>query len=718
MPQPEQSRVEPGLPLQSNLIAEAPAIESPDSETRAMGLINPKPLRWAFIWLLIAAFAVALALAGLSLRRWVWTITDPLRFVHDTQRQCYWAIESTGPEGFLNQYDKMEIQTRDWGVWLDYVPLRLLVMRQWGVYLRSHFPDLDAASPLSAWRRSYEFSAPLLYFNACMDGLAAICAFFLTRLWVRRGSRPPSDHFNGTWQGLVAAGLIWFNPANLLSAYAWPTWDSWIVPLYLLAALLASLDWWFCSGIALAIGAMFKGQQLAITPIFILWPLLQGKVVATARWAIGLIFGMAMIASPWLLTSIPADQLAAARRLQAVMQIEWCPPNLFVIPRVWNVAAICWICSALAAVFLGRMISLYWKRRVPGASQIEKSAGPNAEPGPTELARTADKWTADKLARHPFTAPLLGAVVVALAVGWPWLLEQNRADWMLGLAIALVAALAAVTVPRSRLAYFLAALTGTLLLLCMRVLGASSAWWQCGFAFGSSRWHWIASSLTDNLPGLLFERFGWSKNPDDIAFTLSAIAGKWPAFLARRELWPAVNVAVSSKMLFNSLFTIILLVVGAGVSRMARRRDRRMLVALTTPWLAFFIFPVEIHGRYALYPAAVSAICVGESVGMLLMSLFLMAAATVMIMDALLQGGDVERFGALLAQRYPAVFSSDFAHTLYRVLERTHPDLAWAMFVATGVLTFLTFAGSGRTQSRAPAEDPGPPILAEQKAKD
>ncbi len=679
---------------------------------RAIGRIVRGRVQCAVIWLLIAGIVVSLAIAGLSLRRWVWTITDPLRFVHDTQRQCYWAIETTGPEGFLNQYEKMAIQTRDWGVWLDYVPLRLLVMRQWGVYLRSHYPDLDVAFPLSAWRRPYEFSAPLLYFNASMDGLAAVCAVLLTRLWVRRGSVAASDHFTGTWQGLVAAALIWLNPANLLSAYAWPTWDSWIVPMYLLAALLASLDWWFCSGVALAIGAMLKGQQLAIVPIFILWPLLQGRIEAMVRWVFGLAFGMAMIASPWILTSMPAEQLAAARRMQAMLGIEWYPPNLFVIPRVWNIAAICWICGVIAAVLIGRGIAVFWKRPSPGETAIENSGGPAELDGRSGLGRSLHQW-----GRHRFTATVVSGIIVALAVGWPWLREQNRSDWLLGLVVALGWAIAAATVPWSRLAYLLAGLVGTLLLLCMRVLGASSAWWQCGFAFGSSRWHWIASSLTDNLPGLLFERFGWSKNPDDIAFTLDAISGKWPPFLARHGFWPAVGVDVSSKVLFNTLFMIILLIVGIGVSRMSRRRDRRMLVALTTPWLVFFIFPVEIHGRYALYPAAVSAICVGESIGMLLMSLFLMLAATVMILDALLQGGNIDRFGQLLSQRYPSVFGSDFARTLYRVVDRTHPDLAWGMFVATGVFLYLTFAGSGKKgrEVHAASADRGMPALGEER---
>src|ERR1700677_2712085 len=123
------------------------------------------PLVRAFAWLLIAAFVGGMAGLGIELRLWVWDNTEELRFVPDTIRHCYWALETTCPEGFLNQYDKMAIQTRDWDVFLDYVPLRLLVMREWGLYLRRHFPDIANQQPMDAWQPSHAFTAPLLYFN-------------------------------------------------------------------------------------------------------------------------------------------------------------------------------------------------------------------------------------------------------------------------------------------------------------------------------------------------------------------------------------------------------------------------------------------------------------------------------------------------------------------------------------------------------------------------
>src|SRR5579872_1595726 len=131
----------------------------------------------------------------------------------------------------------------------------------------------------------------------------------------------------------------------------------------------------------------------------------------------------------------------------------------------------------------------------------------------------------------------------------------------------------------------------------------------------------IADSMTDNLPGLLRERFGWSKDPDEVVWTISAVQRHWPAFLERWQWWPTVDLDVTGKMLFNPIFIVMLILSGVAIGLQARRKSRRMLLALTLPWLVFFVFPVEIHGRYMLYPAAISAICCGESVGMGLISI-------------------------------------------------------------------------------------------------
>ena len=75
--------------------------------------------------------------------------------------------------------------------------------------------------------------------------------------------------------------LVWCNPLLLIDSHAWPQWDVWILPIFLFAALLASLNRWMLAGMLLGIGCMFKGQMLLAGPVLILWPLFEGR---WGRW--------------------------------------------------------------------------------------------------------------------------------------------------------------------------------------------------------------------------------------------------------------------------------------------------------------------------------------------------------------------------------------------------------------------------------------------------
>src|SRR5271166_4702038 len=128
------------------------------------------------IWPLIVLVVGCALVEGLRLRHWVWETTAPIRFTPDIERGFYWGMQSSGPEGYLNQYEKMAIQSPDSDLWLDYAPLRLLVMKQWGSWVRSHYPQDQG------WDPSFQFNQPVLRFNLLMDLIACLCAFFLTRL--------------------------------------------------------------------------------------------------------------------------------------------------------------------------------------------------------------------------------------------------------------------------------------------------------------------------------------------------------------------------------------------------------------------------------------------------------------------------------------------------------------------------------------------------------
>ena len=101
--------------------------------------------------------------------------------------------------------------------------------------------------------------------------------------------------------GLIAALLVWFNAAILIDTHAFPQWDMWLMPTFLIALLAALGGWWLPAGFMLAIGTMAKGQMIAMVPLFVLWPIFEGHPRRALRVLAGFICGAALVVAPWLL---------------------------------------------------------------------------------------------------------------------------------------------------------------------------------------------------------------------------------------------------------------------------------------------------------------------------------------------------------------------------------------------------------------------------------
>jgi hypothetical protein len=581
-----------------------------------------------------------------------------------------WGLEATGPEGFLNQYEKMAIEQPQWSTFLDYSPLRLLVVRQWALYLRDHFPEVNSVPQSQAYDRalprrtrnggtpsqlklSFNFHLPVLCFSAGLDLLGSIAAFFLTRLWVRRTTRASSrlwlgQYLHGTWQGLIAATLLWFNPNVLLNGYGWPTWDTWVVPMFLLAALLASLDRWFFCGVTLALGMMLKGQLLAIAPIFPIWALIVGGPGPALRWLAGLTLGAAIVILPWMLTYLPPEKLLAARAIQSSVPIDQWPPTLFAIARKVDFSAIAWIALTVAATLVARRF---------------------------------------RVTRWQITA---GAFAVFVFAVWPWIIPRNHDTWMLGVICAASASACIALLGRDAQPYVLAGIIGGGLLLCMSIFHGSTAWWTCAFHFPQIQAPFLIYGPASNLPAIFELRFNWPPEIDAVAFTLPQI-GLF-AHLPRLGVWPAVPMNVSSGGMFDGLYMVLLILSGIGIGLHARRRDPRFLLSLATPWLVFFLFPVRLHERYLLFAAATASICVGHGLGMTLLGMVLTVASTIMTLDQMWR--DVARWGRELSSRFPWLFSPEAGSTIRHYVENTHPDIAWGILVAGMVFFYLTMTPS------------------------
>jgi hypothetical protein len=282
--------------------------------------------------MLILAAALLFTL-GCWLRVETWQATAAVRFTPDLNAAWHWG-ERSAQTGFINLYDAVVRENPDGRYLLDYVPLRLLVAHWWVRLSHAFHPGLRW------WTGAWSVNAPLLLFHGLMELMAAAAAFALVRL-VLGGAMPgrlPAARIDAL--ALLAATAIWLNPALLINSHGRPGTDVWILPFYLWAMLAAFRGRWWLAGFVVAIGAMLKGQQMIVAPVFVLWALFARRPVAALRWALGAVFGLALCAAPWLLTASVSGQ------------------------RLLEPAAVGWTASVLlaAAGLIGAMVV---KRRLP-----------------------------------------------------------------------------------------------------------------------------------------------------------------------------------------------------------------------------------------------------------------------------------------------------------------------------------------------------------------
>ena len=426
--------------------------------------------------ILLIDLAVAMVFEGVNLRRYAWDFTQPVRFLFDIHRNYEFGVQAF-QDGFLNVYENQVADNPNEAHKINYSPMRLAVFEAWAAWTQYAYPTA------TGWEPSHEFNAPVMYFNTALEFASALAAFLIVRHWIRRSwqsrlalTDPATQPRPGPWVGLVRAMiafiLVWFSPAMIISAHGWPSWDSWVVPFYLWAVLLCCWDRWFLAGIVLGIGAMFKGQQFFVGAMFILWPLFASQYKNALKWAAGFVFGFAVIASGWMLSTRPDIN-------SPLRAINW--------------PAVVWVAgSALALVLVGLRGNL--KSRVPRACFL---------------------------------------VVAGLAIGamsWPVL----RAGYSLPAILALLAASILATVLAWRLSwrgklYVIAATVGTTLLLCIVFFGAGTAWWELGFMYGTERHANMVVGPANNLCALLEARFGW-QDVHEIVYTIPSkwLLG-WPA---------------------------------------------------------------------------------------------------------------------------------------------------------------------------------------------
>ena len=217
----------------------------------------------------------------------------------------------------------------------------------------------------------------------------------------------------------------------------------------------------------------------------------------------------------------------------------------------------------------------------------------------------------------PALRVLAGFTATAALVVSPWLLRTQTA-WI---AVVIITGLSLLLLVRYELPHrgaWLAGILGCATFVIGAFAGGSFAWLQIGFLYGSEHYPYLAISSCYNLPSLL-SKLGWSL--------------KYPFCSVH---FGSLDFHLTLQWTLRVLYLGALTVCAYGAARQVRDRDPRVLIAITAPWLLMFALLGQMHERYLMWGAVVSAVALGVSLRLSIIHFIISAASTAMIVHVML----------------------------------------------------------------------------------
>jgi len=212
---------------------------------------------------------------------------------------------------------------------------------------------------------------------------------------------------------------------------------------------------------------------------------------------------------------------------------------------------------------------------------------------------------------------LAGFTATAALIVSPWLLRTSTAC----IAIVTITVLTSLFLLRRKLPHrsaWIAGVIGCAVFVIGAFTGGSFAWLQVGFIYGSEHYSYLFISSCYNLPSLL-SKLGLSlKEP-----LLSPHFGH-------------LRFDLTLQWALRLLYLGALALCARGAARQMRDRDPRMLIAIAMPWLLMFALLGQMHERYLMWGAVISAVALGVSLRLSIIHFIISAASTVMIVHVML----------------------------------------------------------------------------------
>src|SRR5947207_1236767 len=212
---------------------------------------------------------------------------------------------------------------------------------------------------------------------------------------------------------------------------------------------------------------------------------------------------------------------------------------------------------------------------------------------------------------------LAGFTATVAVIASPWLL-RTPAAW---LALAAVTGASSSFFLQRKLSHqiaWISGIAGSAAFVIGDFAGGSFAWLQVGFLYGSEHYPYLVISSCYNLPTLL-SKLGWSlKDPF------------WSVHFG------SLHFHLTLQWTLRLLYLGALTACAYGAARQVRDRDPRVLIAITAPWLLMFALLGQMHERYLMWGAVVSAVALGVSLRLSLIHFIISAASTAMIVHVML----------------------------------------------------------------------------------
>ena len=212
---------------------------------------------------------------------------------------------------------------------------------------------------------------------------------------------------------------------------------------------------------------------------------------------------------------------------------------------------------------------------------------------------------------------LAGLTATSTLIVSPWLLRTPEA-WIAFAAVAAISIFLALWCKLPHRGVWLAGTLGVTAFVIGAFAGGSFAWFEIGFLYGTKHYPYLFISSCYNLASLLAAA-GCSLKDD----LLSVHVG-------------SVHFHLTLQWTLRLVFLGTVALCARGAARHVRNRDPRVLIAITAPWLLMFALLGQMHERYLVWGAVVSAVALGVSLRLSIIHFIISAASTAMIVHVML----------------------------------------------------------------------------------